>query len=89
MIRICFLLLLFFSYSIQIIPKAFNSCQNKGNEFDYIVIGSGIGLISIFNLGGILIIFIKGGILACNLAKKGFKTLLIEAGDDQSSVIYF
>ena len=38
-------------------------------RYDYIVVGSGPG----------------GGPLACKLAMAGFKTLLIEAGDDQSS----
>ena len=38
------------------------------NEYDYIVVGSGPG----------------GGPLASNLALAGFKTLLVEAGDDAS-----
>lgn len=41
--------------------------QTNKTEFDYIVIGSGPG----------------GGPLASNLARAGFETLLIEAGDDE------
>ncbi|KAG6364627.1 hypothetical protein INS49_006230 [Diaporthe citri] len=41
--------------------------QTNTTEFDYIVIGSGPG----------------GGPLASNLARAGFETLLIEAGDDE------
>lgn len=41
--------------------------QTNNTEFDYIVIGSGPG----------------GGPLASNLARAGFETLLIEAGDDE------
>ncbi|GKT49549.1 uncharacterized protein ColSpa_09730 [Colletotrichum spaethianum] len=43
----------------------------SNRTYDYIVIGSGPG----------------GGPLACNLAHAGHSTLLIEAGDDQSSDI--
>ncbi len=38
-------------------------------DFDYIIVGSGAG----------------GGPLAANLAKMGFKVLLLEAGDDSCS----
>ena len=38
-------------------------------DFDYVVVGSGAG----------------GGPLAANLAKNGFKVLLMEAGDDPCS----
>lgn len=41
----------------------------NATKYDYIVVGSGPG----------------GGPLACRLARAGFRTLLIEAGDDQSS----
>jgi choline dehydrogenase len=41
----------------------------KDNTYDYIVVGSGPG----------------GGPLASNLARAGYSTLLIEAGDDESS----
>jgi choline dehydrogenase len=40
--------------------------QTEGDTFDYIVVGSGAG----------------GGPLAANLARNGFRVLLIEAGDD-------
>ncbi len=43
--------------------------NDSNNTFDYIVVGSGPG----------------GGPLASNLARAGFKTLLIEAGDDESA----
>lgn len=42
------------------------------NEYDFIVIGSGAG----------------GGPLACNLAKAGFKTLIIEAGSNKKAPTY-
>ena len=41
------------------------------DTFDYIVVGSGPG----------------GGPLACNLARAGFKTLLLEAGEDESTLV--
>ncbi|KAH9203884.1 hypothetical protein DL95DRAFT_499884 [Leptodontidium sp. 2 PMI_412] len=41
------------------------------NTFDYVVVGSGPG----------------GGPLACNLARAGFKTLLLEAGEDESALV--
>ena len=43
--------------------------QRPADTYDYIVVGSGPG----------------GGPLAVNLAKAGFKTLLLEAGDDESA----
>ncbi|RYN73167.1 hypothetical protein AA0117_g7933 [Alternaria alternata] len=43
--------------------------QGSNDTYDYIVVGSGPG----------------GGPLAVNLAKAGFKTLLLEAGDDESA----
>lgn len=43
--------------------------QDNGTSYDYVVVGSGPG----------------GGALASNLARAGFSTLLIEAGDDASS----
>ena len=46
--------------------------MNESAEFDYIVVGSGAG----------------GGPLAANLAKAGFKVLLIEAGGDKDSLDY-
>lgn len=50
----------------------FTAAQSaNGKQYDFIVVGSGPG----------------GGPLACRLAMSGFKTLLIEAGDDQSSNI--
>lgn len=50
--------------------KVFTAAQPiNDTRYDYIVVGSGPG----------------GGPLACKLAMAGFKTLLIEAGDDQSS----
>lgn len=42
---------------------------NPVDTYDYVVVGSGPG----------------GGPLASNLARAGFKTLLLEAGDDQST----
>jgi len=41
------------------------------DTFDYVVVGSGPG----------------GGPLACNLARAGFKTLLLEAGEDESTLV--
>ena len=43
--------------------------QSYANSYEYIVVGSGAG----------------GGTLASRLAREGHSTLLIEAGDDQSS----
>ncbi|KAK0716340.1 hypothetical protein B0H67DRAFT_487425 [Lasiosphaeris hirsuta] len=52
------------------IPPAIASGQNPaGDEYDYIVVGSGPG----------------GGPIASNLARAGHSVLLIEAGDDQSN----
>jgi choline dehydrogenase len=45
-------------------PKALADASQPGGDFDYIVVGSGAG----------------GGPVACNLAKAGFRVLLIEAG---------
>lgn len=44
-----------------------SACDAVENEYDYIVVGSGPG----------------GGPLAANLARAGYSTLLLEAGDDQ------
>ena len=46
--------------------------MNDAEQFDYIVVGSGAG----------------GGPLASNLAKAGFRVLLMEAGGDQDSLDY-
>lgn len=46
--------------------------MNDSARFDYIIVGSGAG----------------GGPLAANLAKAGFKVLLIEAGGDEDSLNY-
>lgn len=46
--------------------------MNEAAQFDYIVVGSGAG----------------GGPLAANLAKAGFRVLLIEAGGDKDSLDY-
>lgn len=45
------------------------TCSPESAEYDYVVVGSGPG----------------GGPLAANLARAGHKTLLIEAGDDESA----
>ncbi|MDN5934622.1 MAG: GMC family oxidoreductase N-terminal domain-containing protein [Nitrosospira sp.] len=45
----------------------------SGNKFDYVVIGSGAG----------------GGPLACNLARKGFRVLLLEAGGEDDPCEYY
>lgn len=45
------------------------ACSPENAEYDYVVVGSGPG----------------GGPLAANLARAGHKTLLIEAGDDESA----
>ena len=53
--------------------KAFSKNEVKSsaryNEYDYIIVGSGAG----------------GGPLACNLARHGFKVLVLEAGNKDSS----
>ena len=49
------------------VSSSFTSSSKSSAEYDYIVVGSGAG----------------GGPLAVNLAKAGFKTLLLEAGTDQ------
>ena len=46
--------------------------MNDSTQFDYIIVGSGAG----------------GGPLAANLAKAGFKILLMEAGGDEDSLNY-
>ena len=46
--------------------------MNDAEQFDYLVVGSGAG----------------GGPLAANLAKAGFRVLLMEAGGDQDSLDY-
>lgn len=46
--------------------------MNDSAQFDYVIVGSGAG----------------GGPLAANLAKAGFKVLLIEAGGDEDSLNY-
>ena len=45
----------------------------SAQTYDYIVVGSGAG----------------GGPLACRLARAGFSTLLIEAGDDQGATFNY
>lgn len=48
------------------------SFASSDNEFDYIVIGSGAG----------------GGPVACNLARAGYRVLILEAGSDYSGQNY-
>lgn len=58
------------------VSQPFNpgSCPSpSGDKFDYIVIGSGAG----------------GGPLACNLALKGFRVLLLEAGGEDDPCEYY
>lgn len=50
-------------------PPPAAACSPETAEYDYVVVGSGPG----------------GGPLAANLARAGHKTLLIEAGDDESA----
>lgn len=52
-------------------PTAILAQGNASNTYDYIVVGSGPG----------------GAPLAANLAKAGYTTLLLEAGDDQGESI--
>ena len=47
--------------------------KTPSNKFDYVVIGSGAG----------------GGPLACNLALKGFRVLLLEAGGEDAPCEYY
>ena len=63
--RLPFFLCLF-TIQLSVVLASPQKRQN-GNEYDYIVVGSGPG----------------GGPLACRLAMAGFSTLLIEAGDDE------
>ena len=49
-------------------PATTGGVNTTSLEYEYIVVGSGAG----------------GGPLACRLAMKGYKTLLIEAGNDQN-----
>jgi choline dehydrogenase len=57
-------------FTIQLgVVLALPEKRQNGAVYDYIVIGSGPG----------------GGPLACRLARAGFHTLLIEAGDDQGT----
>lgn len=49
-----------------------NQTGNECEKFDYVVVGSGAG----------------GGPLACNLALKGFRVLLLEAGGDDEPIDY-
>ncbi|KAI8942933.1 hypothetical protein NX059_000971 [Plenodomus lindquistii] len=51
--------------------SALGTAANSVETFDYVVVGSGPG----------------GGPLAANLARAGFKTLLLEAGDDESAAM--
>lgn len=63
-----------FSYlfaAFAVVHTASAAAITRSTEYDYIVVGSGAG----------------GGPLACRLAMAGFNTLLIEAGNDQSSNI--
>lgn len=50
-------------------PGPGETCRPETAEYDYVVVGSGPG----------------GGPLAANLARAGHKTLLVEAGDDESA----
>ncbi|KAK8043727.1 GMC oxidoreductase [Apiospora phragmitis] len=50
-------------------PAPSDTCRPETAEYDYVVVGSGPG----------------GGPLAANLARAGHKTLLVEAGDDESA----
>jgi choline dehydrogenase len=55
----------------SLVKSGTSSVENeplRPGEYDYIVIGSGAG----------------GGPLACNLARAGFKVLLLEAGQDRT-----
>lgn len=61
--------LLFHSFFLLTIFAWSNAAPVQNDEYEYIVIGSGPG----------------GGTVATRLAKAGHKTLLIEAGDDQSA----
>ncbi|SEN00305.1 choline dehydrogenase [Nitrosospira multiformis] len=55
-------------------PFAPLNCPSvAGNKFDYVIIGSGAG----------------GGPLACNLALKGFRVLLLEAGGEDDPCEYY
>ncbi|CAN9080149.1 unnamed protein product [Alternaria alternata] len=51
--------------------SALAATANSVDTYDYVVVGSGPG----------------GGPLAANLARSGFKTLLLEAGDDDSAAM--
>lgn len=53
-------------------PKALADVASTNEAFDYIVVGSGAG----------------GGPVACNLAKAGFRVLLLEAGKNAQTKTY-
>jgi len=53
-------------------PKALADVTSTNDAFDYIVVGSGAG----------------GGPVACNLAKAGFRVLLLEAGQNAPTKTY-